>query len=190
VRALREYGDRMVFECPPRAAYAAAVDLAANKIVGWFEGRSELGPRALGHRSLLADARVGANWAEVNRIKGREAWRPFAPAVLEEDAEQWFSGCPFPSPYMLFTATVTSKALPAITHVDGSARIQTVNADRRAFFELLQEFKRLTGVSVVLNTSFNGPGEPIVETPEHALRFLVESELDVLYVEGWRVVRA
>lgn len=171
------------------AAQSAAEDLAADKVIGWFEGRSEIGPRALGHRSILADPRQGANWERVNLIKGRERWRPFAPAVLESEAEKWFQGLPRQSPYMLFTGTVRSHALPAITHADGSARIQTVNATCGEFFRVIEHFFATTGVPVVLNTSFNGPGEPIVETPEDALRFLLHSKLDALYLGGRRVTR-
>ena len=171
------------------AAKSAAVDLAADKVIGWFEGRSEIGPRALGHRSILADARQAANWRRVNLVKGREPWRPFAPAVLESEAETWFQGLPRRSPYMLFTGTVRSDALPAITHADGSARVQTVDATCGQFFRVVEHFFAATGVPVVLNTSFNGPGEPIVETAEDALRFLINSELDALYLGGMRVAR-
>jgi len=187
--ALREFASAIVIERIADPAAAAAQDLAQNRILGWFEGRSELGPRALGHRSLLVDPRISENWARVNRVKGREHWRPFAPSVLEEEAAKWFAGCPFPSSYMLFTAAVTTSALPAITHVDGSSRIQTVTPECGMFYRVLFEFNRLTGVPVILNTSFNGPAEPIVESPQHALRFLVESDLDVLYLDGIRVTR-
>jgi carbamoyltransferase len=168
----------------------AAADLADNKVIAWFEGRSELGPRALGHRSVLADPRHADNWERVNRIKTRESWRPFAPAVLEAEAAKWFHGAPLPSPFMLFTAQVTSKAVPAITHVDNSARIQTVNESAGGFFRLLQAFYRRTGIPMVLNTSFNGRGEPIVEAPWDAIRLLVETELDVLYLDGHRITRS
>lgn len=165
----------------------AAKALAGDEVVAWFEGRSEIGPRALGHRSILADPRVGANWKRVNEIKTREEWRPFAPAVLHEKAADWFNHAPLPSPFMLFTAQVLSKRLPAITHVDGSARIQTVAKDCGGFREVLEEFDKETGVPVVMNTSFNGPGEPIVESADDALRFFETSDLDRLYIGGYRV---
>ena len=186
---LARNSDRVTWEEPADWCASAAAELAADKVIGWFEGRSEIGPRALGHRSILADPRQAENWARVNRIKGREAWRPFAPAVLAERAGEWFDGIPLPSPHMLFTANVKSRAIPAITHVDGSSRIQTVDATAGAFHRLLQRFEGLTGVPVVLNTSFNGPGEPIVESPEDAIRFLIQADLDSLYIDGRRVTK-
>lgn len=173
------------------AAEDAAAALARNEIVGWFEGRSEIGPRALGHRSILADPRDGANLLRVNEVKGRESWRPFAPAVLEEEAANWFAGTPLPSPYMLFTADVLRPhEVPAITHVDGTARVQTVDESCGGYYRLIRAFFRLTGVPVVINTSFNGPGQPVIETPDHALEFLLNSRLDRLYLEGRVLVRA
>lgn len=189
--ALRAAGPGFRIEQPADWAAAAAHDLAADKVIAWFEGRSEIGPRALGHRSLLADPRQRENWARVNRIKQREAWRPFAPAVLREAAGDWFVGAPDPSPYMLFTADVREPGkVGAITHVDGSARIQSVAAECGDFRRVVETFGALTGVPVVLNTSFNGPGEPIVESPQDALRFLASTDLDALYIAGRRVSRA
>jgi carbamoyltransferase len=167
----------------------AALDLMGNKILGWFEGKSEAGPRALGHRSILADARQKENWIRVNDVKKREHWRPFVPACLESEVNKWFIGCPEKSPYMLFTGYVTSQAVPAITHIDGSARIQSVNESCGNFFNLLKDFYELTGVPILLNTSFNGPGEPIVETALDALNFLVKTDLDVLYIYDYRITR-
>lgn len=188
-QALTGAGDRIRYESCPNAAALAAEDLENNRVVGWFEGRSEIGPRALGHRSILADARDADNWRRVNRIKGREWWRPFAPSVLETHAGQWFEGMPAHSPYMLFNARVLSPHIPAVTHVDGTSRVQTVDPDCGQFYGLLRAFHERTGVPVVLNTSLNGPGEPIVETPADAVRFLCDSEIDVLYLEGYRVWR-
>ncbi|MFM8680684.1 MAG: carbamoyltransferase C-terminal domain-containing protein [Alphaproteobacteria bacterium] len=189
--ALRAAGPAFRVERPADWAASAAEDLAADRVVAWFEGRSEIGPRALGHRSLLADPRRQANWERVNRIKRREAWRPFAPAVLSEAAGEWFAGAPDPSPYMLFTADVLKPAeLGAITHVDGSARIQSVAPGTGDFRRMLECFAARTGVPVVLNTSFNGPGEPVVEGPAEALAFLAGTALDALYIEGYRVTRA
>lgn len=171
------------------AAQFAAKELSENKVVGWYEGQSEVGPRALGHRSILANPKVAGNWQHVNGIKKRELWRPFAPVVLEEESEHYFTNVPIPSPYMLFNAQVDSDVIPAVTHVDGSARIQTAGQACGGYYQVLKTFKTLTGVSVLMNTSLNGPGEPIVETPFDALRFFNDSELDVLYINGWRVVK-
>ncbi len=181
--------DRYEVGQPEAPAQAAAADIAAGKIVAWFEGRSEMGPRALCHRSLLANPADADNWRRVNEAKRREQWRPLAPAVLAERAADWFAGCPEDSPYMLFTARVLSRALPAITHVDGSARIQTVDADAGTIYRVLEVLDETTGIPVVMNTSLNGPGEPIVERPGEALAFLDASGIDVLYLDGWRIAR-
>jgi carbamoyltransferase len=172
---------------PASAAVAAAKAIAAGKLVGWVQGPSEVGPRALGRRSLLADPRDPDNWARVNRAKSREAWRPFAPAVLESAAGNWFGEMPLPSPYMLFTGQVRSNRLPAITHVDGTSRVQTVADDDVPFADLLRHFEEITGVPVLLNTSLNGPGEPIVEQPEEALSLLSAGAMDVLFIGPFQV---
>ena len=170
-------------------AAQAAQDLADDKLVAWVEGASEVGPRALCHRSLLANPLSAEAWPRTNRAKGREQWRPFAPAVLAEEAPDWFADCPSPSPYMLFTARVRSRRIPAVTHVDGSARIQTVDETNGAIAEVIARFARLTGVPVVMNTSLNGPGEPIVETAEEALALFERGGVDVLYIAGTRIAR-
>lgn len=188
-RAIAAAGDGVRVVACADASDAAAEDVAAGRVVAWFEGRSEIGPRALGHRSILADVRPAENWRRVNRLKKREEWRPFAPAVLREKAGAWFDG-PLPSPHMLFTAQVKGRDLPAITHVDGSARVQTVGQECGGFRRVLEAFDARTGVPVVMNTSFNGPGEPIVETPEQAIAFLTSSEIDAVFIEGRKLVRA
>lgn len=189
-KALKAYGLQVRYEKRRDTAEQAAKDVHENKVIGWFEGRSESGPRALGHRSIVANPTHKGNWERVNRIKHREAWRPFAPSVLEEEARNWFKGVPHPSPYMLFNAQVCSSELPAITHVDGSSRIQTVGPEAGEYYKMVGAFHKISGVPVVLNTSFNGPGEPIVETPEQALALFVKSELDTLYLNGYRIIRA
>jgi carbamoyltransferase len=189
VSAFGNFTGKIRFEKRADWVELAAKDIADDKIIAWFEGGSEIGPRALGHRSILANATRAGNWQKVNAVKSREAWRPFAPAVLLSEADKWFRGAPPKSPHMLFTAQVLSTAVPAITHVDGSARLQTVDESCGAFFALLQYVHRDTGVPMVLNTSFNGRGEPIVETPQDALAFLVKTKLDALYIEGYRVTR-
>jgi carbamoyltransferase len=161
-----------------------ALRLSQDQIVAWFEGRSEIGPRALGHRSILANPTFAENWKRVNHVKSRELWRPFAPAILAEKFSEWFEGCPPISPFMLFTAKVKRKQIPAVTHIDGTARVQTVDEHCGSFRRLLEAFYRITNVPVLMNTSFNGPGEPIVETAEQAIRFFRNSKMDALYLNG------
>jgi carbamoyltransferase len=191
-RAVAAVGDRIRVEDlrDEGPARRAADDLVANRVLAWFDGGSEAGPRALGHRSILADPRDASNWPRVNRIKTRESWRPFAPAVLAEHAADWFRDLPLPSPYMLFNAVVRRADIPAVTHVDGTARIQTVDASAGGYHAVISAFHDRTGVPVVMNTSLNGPGEPIVERPEEALDLFLKTELDVLYLSGLRITRA
>ncbi len=151
-------------------------------VVGWFQGRMEWGPRSLGARSILADARNEENWKRVNlKIKFRESFRPFAPAVLADKASDWFE-IDRESPYMLLVCQVKEdRNIPAVTHVDGSARLQTVSRDSQAeFFDLLQAFDERSGCPVLINTSFNVRGEPIVCTPEDAYLCFMRTNMDVL----------
>jgi carbamoyltransferase len=151
-------------------------------VVGWMQGRMEWGPRSLGMRSILADPRNEANWQRVNlKIKFRESFRPFAPAVLAERAGEWFE-LDRESPYMLLVCRVKPGAgIPAVTHVDGSARVQTVTRETApAFYDLIAEFDRRTGCPVLINTSFNVRGEPIVCSPEQAYLCFMRTDMDVL----------
>ena len=185
---------------------ATASSLAAGDAVGWMQGRMEFGPRALGARSVLGDPRSPSMQKTLNlRVKYRESFRPFAPAVLREDVADWFE-LDADSPYMLLVAgvrperrramTKEEKALfgidklnvarsdiPAVTHVDYSARVQTVHADTNPrFHKLIERFKAKTGCPVLVNTSFNVRGEPIVCTPEDAFRCFMGSEIEFLVV--------
>jgi carbamoyltransferase len=184
----------------------AAADLASGKALGWFQGRMEFGPRALGNRSIIADPRSPAMQSALNlKIKYRESFRPFAPAVLNEDVSDWFE-LDQESPYMLLVADVVERRrrkmtaeeqalfgidklnvprseIPAVTHVDYSARVQTVQRETNPrFHALLTDFKARTGCPVLVNTSFNVRGEPIVGTPEDAFRCFMGCELDTLAV--------
>jgi carbamoyltransferase len=166
--------------------------LADGKVVGWFQGRMEFGPRALGSRSILADPRDPAMRDRVNAlVKKRERFRPFAPAVLEERAAEHFD-LGHSSPFMLETCKVTSRLeLPAITHVDRSARVQTVSGGHSPRFELLLEaFEERTGCPMLLNTSFNLKDEPIVCSPADALACFVRANLDLLVLEDFVVVHS
>lgn len=165
--------------------------IADGKVVGWFQGRMEFGPRALGNRSILADPRNPKMRDLINSmVKKRENFRPFAPAVLQSKCAEHFN-LKVPSPYMLFTCKVISKtALPAITHVDQSARVQTVGDNSSFLFEkLLKEFDRITGCPIILNTSFNVRGEPIVMTPEDALKCFVNTKIDCLVLGDYVINR-
>ena len=180
--------------------------LAGQKAVGWFQGRMEFGPRSLGARSILGDPRSPEMQKSLNlKVKYRESFRPFAPAVLREDVSEWFD-LASDSPYMLVVAdvrdnkrrqmttaeqalfgidklNVARSEIPAVTHVDYSARIQTVHIDTNPLFhKLLGRFKALTGCPILVNTSFNVRGEPIVCTPDDAFRCFMGNELDVLVI--------
>lgn len=157
-----------------------------NNVIGLFQGRMEFGPRALGNRSILADPRKKENWQRVNlKIKFRESFRPFAPSVMVEHLASVFE-IEKETPYMLLTAQTKVKDLPAITHVDGSARIQSVSREQnKKYHEIIEEFYNLTKCPVVINTSFNVRGEPIVCSPLDALKCFIRTEMDVLVLEDY-----
>ena len=185
---------------------AAAEALVDGKAIGWFSGRMEFGPRALGARSILGDPRSASMQRLLNlKVKFRESFRPFAPSVLREDVAQWFS-LDYDSPYMLLVEdvlpehrramtqeeealfgiaklNVSRSDIPAVTHIDYSARIQTVHADTNPrYHKLISAFKDRTGCPVVVNTSFNVRGEPIVCTPEDAFRCFMGTDIEMLVV--------
>jgi carbamoyltransferase len=173
----------VAYERPADIAEAVADVLAANGVVAWFQGRSEYGPRALGHRSLLAHPADPANLVRLNDIKGREQFRPVAPMVLLERAPEIFEG-PIPSPFMLFTHRVRAAwvpRIPAVVHVDGSARAQTVDrADEPLVARVLEAFARRTGIPVLVNTSLNTAGRPMVDDPRDALECFGSAPIDAL----------
>ncbi|MEU7043533.1 carbamoyltransferase C-terminal domain-containing protein [Streptomyces varsoviensis] len=165
-----------------------ATAMTEGRIVGWCSGRAEIGPRALGARSVLADPRSREIVSRLNRIKGREIWRPLAPSVLAERFDTYFDA-PHRSPFMNVSALVRPEVrsrVPAIVHVDGTARPQTVDREHSPrYWSLIRRFEELTGVPVVLNTSFNLAGEPIVNSPADAVRTFLNSELDLLVLGPW-----
>ena len=164
--------------------------IADGNIVGWYQGKMEWGPRALGSRSILADPRKAEMKDILNeKIKHRESFRPFAPSILEEHVSEYFD-IDRPSPYMLFVAPVKKPDLiPAVTHVDGTGRLQTVNRDANPlYYDLINEFYKITGVPVIINTSMNVMGEPIVNTPEQAYSMIVKTDMDCI-VMGNNLVR-
>jgi carbamoyltransferase len=197
----------------PKLAEDVAAKLAEGNVVGWFQGRMEFGPRALGGRSILGDARNPEMQKKLNlKIKYREGFRPFAPSVLEEDVAEYFD-LDRGSPYMLIVAPVRADRqiplpegyaegalyerlyflrsdLPAITHIDYSARIQSVSRETNPrYWDLINEFKKLTGYGVIVNTSFNVRGEPIVCTPEDAYRCFMRTEMDYLVVGDYLLAK-
>ena len=156
--------------------------ISEGNIVGWYQGKMEWGPRALGNRSILADPRDGKMKDILNKkIKHRESFRPFAPSILEEYVSDYFD-IDRPSPYMLFVANVKKPdKIPAVTHVDGTGRLQSVSKEvNQLYYDLINEFYKLTNVPVIINTSMNVMGEPIVNTPKHARNMLLKTDMDYL----------
>ena len=186
-------------------------NLVNGKVIGWFQGRTEFGPRALGNRSIIADPRSEEMQSKLNlKIKFRESFRPFAPIVIEEEADHWFD-VPSKNPYMLIVGSIKNNlrkplkkaynfhekinarrsTLPAITHVDYSARVQAISKTfNPVFYELLTAFKKETGVPVLVNTSFNVRGEPIVNSPLEAYKCFMGTGMDVLVVENYLLFKS
>ena len=196
--ALREFADRIeVMHYPSLAAACAEAArlIAESHVLGWYRGRMEFGPRALGHRSILADPGHPEMRNRINAmVKMREAFRPFAPAVTLREAPRWFD---IPAgtemPYMITTVDVRNEyrnQLPAVTHVDGSARLQTVSSvDNKEFHALLETVGKTTGREMVLNTSFNVKGQPIVNTPQQAIETFLNTGIEFLFLENTLVCR-
>ena len=175
----------IVYKKQTNIAKATASLLSEGKIIGWFQGGSELGPRALGHRSIICDPRSSAMRDVLNeRIKHRESFRPFAPSCLAEYASDYFEW-KVPSPFMLFVVPIKEKYLdtiPAVSHIDNTGRLQTVTKkDNGLYYDLIQEFYSLTNCPVILDTSFND-NEPIVETPSDAVATFLSTDLDFLAI--------
>jgi carbamoyltransferase len=196
--ALAHYDDRVQvrqFDSLAQTCAAAARLIADGRVIAWYRGRMEFGPRALGHRSILADPGHPEMRDRINTmVKMREAFRPFAPAVSIEQVDRWFAVAPNTAlPFMIMTVDVREefrRELPAVTHVNGSARVQTVSArDNPAFHELLQAVGKVTGREIVLNTSFNVKGQPIVNTPREALDTFLGTGIEFLFLENRLVSR-
>ena len=169
-----------------------AANICEGKVIGWFQGRMEWGPRALGNRSILCDARRPDMKEILNKkIKRRESFRPFAPSILREHVETWFEEDD-EVPFMMKVFTIKEKKrveIPAVCHVDGSGRLQTVYKHTNSrYHALTSEFNRITGVPILLNTSFN-ENEPVVCTPEEALNCFLRTKMDVLVLNDWFIKR-
>lgn len=174
-----------------RAEETAAL-LAEDKVIGWFQGRMEFGPRALGSRSILASPIHASMQQKLNEIKDREDFRPVAPVVLEEEAPDWFEGAQY-SPYMLFVYNIMhdkEEKIPAVRHTDNTARIQTVNEKQnKPYYDLIKAFQEITGVPVLINTSFNTRGKPIVCTPRDAIESFWTSPFDALVINSFLLTK-
>jgi carbamoyltransferase len=166
----------------------AAEDIASGNIIGWFQGKMEFGPRALGNRSILAKPGSAVIRDRVNDIKHREKWRPLAPSVLRKDMKKYFE-ISHDSPFMSFTFPVKEsryKELQGVTHVDGTARLQTVEEfTNKTYYDLIKEYGKISGIPVILNTSFNDRGQPIVRTPLDAISSFLRMNLDKLYIGNY-----
>lgn len=176
----------------PKISYVLADLINRDRVVGYFAGRSEIGPRALCHRSILANPTIKENLDRVNKIKNREFWRPLAPVITEEDFHSVVDLKHF-SPYMLIAAPVKEEwksKIPAVTHVDGSCRPQSINKNQnKIIHEALKFFKSMSGAPVFLNTSFNLRGEPLVDSPKNAIDTFIKSDLDYLIIEDILVIK-
>ena len=162
-------------------------DIESGPII-WYSGRSESGPRALGNRSLLADPRRIESKNRLNEIKKREWWRPVAPIVLEEECAKWFKDC-FESEYMLNNFSIKNdkeKLVPAIVHLDGTSRVQTVNKENKCLYQVLKMFYERTGIPILCNTSLNDKGEPIVDTIDQVFNFALRKKIEIVYINGKR----
>ena len=197
-RAIEKFSERITvqrFKCLDQTCAEAAKLIAGGRVIGWYRGRMEYGPRALGNRSILADPGHPEMRDRINAmVKMREAFRPFAPACSQQEAHRWFNVAPATKmPYMITVVDVRPEhraALPAITHVNGSARLQTVSeTDNRDFHRLLQAVGQTTGREMVLNTSFNVKGQPIVNTPEEAIETFLGTGIEYLFLEDRLVSR-
>ncbi len=193
-KCLSKYSNNFIFERRGDYIDITANELANGKIVAWFQEGSEFGPRALGHRSILADPRRKDIKNFINRkVKTREDFRPFAPSVIAEDVHKYFD-CDYESPYMILVAQTRPEwidQIPAIVHKDGSARVQTVSKDiANSYYALIKAFSTITGISILLNTSLNGRSMPIVETPEDVLNFFLQTKaINILVINDFVIQR-
>lgn len=193
-RAIGNYKDKIEVKKEAKYIEETAEYLADGKVVAWFQGESEFGPRALGHRSILGDPRIPEMRDYINKeIKLREEFRPFAPSVLIDDLKEYFD-LDFENSYYMILVGITKekwrKKIPSVVHEDNSARIQTVTKEMTPkYYELIKRFKEKTGIPILINTSFNRRGMPIVETPSEAIKFLVESKIDVLVLQGYIITK-
>jgi carbamoyltransferase len=192
-KVLDEYSEQIIYRESQNIFKETAALLKEGNVIGWYQGRSEIGPRALGNRSIIADPRNVDTRYRINKtIKRREFFRPLAPAILEDYQLAYFTNM-VPSHYMLHVNEINSKMtndMGAVSHIDGTARVQTVTkSNNPIFYNLIDHFRKLTDVPLLLNTSFNGSGEPIVETPLDAIKSFFSLGLDVLVIDNFIIER-
>jgi carbamoyltransferase len=188
LEALASYKQFIYWEERSDFLQIAAEEMAEGKILGWFQGRSEFGNRALGNRSILADPSKECLREELNKIKGRESFRPFSPSILVEHLNDYYD-LNTDSPYMNqvgFATDIARKKVSGVIHVDGSSRLQTVSKyENEIFHALITEFHKITNIPLVANTSFNYNGEPIVESPFDAIRSFLSMDIDLLVMDQY-----
>jgi len=194
--SLESWGEVIEFARVDDIARQAAGLIAAGKVIAWVQGKAEFGARALGNRSILADPRPAANKDRINAmVKKREGYRPFAPAVLEEYLHQYFCVPAHVTslPFMVFVVAVQDayrQSLGAITHIDGTARVQSVSREtNELFWQLIDQFREITGIPMVLNTSYNNSVEPIVNTPLEAINSFLSTEIDALVISRYLITK-
>lgn len=189
---LKKFNGKIEYQKPNSWEEVVAKELLDDKIIGIFHKGYETGPRALGNRSIISNPSNPDNWRKINIIKKREFWRPFAPIVLQESLSEFFQDGPSISPFMLFTHTVKKEKeslIPAVTHVDKTCRVQTITKDDFHLDRILRKLKEFGLPPVLLNTSFNGPGQPILQDPEDALDMLLNTELDMVVIDGYCIFK-
>ncbi|MSO74860.1 MAG: hypothetical protein EXQ99_06935 [Alphaproteobacteria bacterium] len=183
--ALEEFDTPVTVQTISDAPESAARDLAAGNVIGWFEERREIGPYVLGHRSILANPRLEGTLERVNKITSRETWQPLAASILETEATDWFAGAPISSPAWLFAGIVRSVGVPAFGQ--GRVRYQTIVPATGDLYHVLRAFYVLTQMPLVASAALKTADEPLIETPLEALKFFAASELDALYLGGYRI---
>ena len=187
---LNKFHKEIIFTKINNLPEKAAVDLSRNKIIGIFRSRSEIGARALGHRSLLANPCNLHNIDLMNLIKEKKQWSPYAAIILEEELFEWFEEGPIKSPFLHYVYKAKEdkfSQIPTVVHIDGTARLQTVTHADGNIHALIKEFRRLQGIPLVMKSSLNKPGNPMVESPHDAIQFFLNSPTDVLYINNFRI---
>lgn len=190
LNAIGNFVDKITFQKQKNWTKIAAIDLSKNLIIGIYQGRSETGPRALGHRSILANPTVMENVERMNLIKEKKTWSPYAAIIIEEELPMWLELGPERSPFLHFIYRIKKdkkSIIPTVLHVDGTTRIQTVTKEDKDIYDLLKGFNELQKIPLVMKSSLNKPGKPMIETPLSAIEFFLNNHLDILYLNDYRI---